>query len=119
MEQFVDEIWKPCIVNPVYMVSNYGRVQTIDHKIWCKKNNSYSLRKGQVAYIKKVDKTVCGNKEKFNKDMAMKFNLKSINTIRWITKGVTNKYTNQDIVQTTNTKSSNENCSGKEITKAS
>lgn len=53
MEQFVDEIWKPCIVNPVYMVSNYGRVQTIDHKIWCKKNNSYSLRKGQVAYIKK------------------------------------------------------------------
>ena len=192
MEQFVDEIWKPCTVNPVYMVSNYGRVKTIDHKIWCKKNNSYSLcfsvhrlvatafipnpnnlpqinhidgnkdnnhvsnlewcdngynqrhamehglksrakmslnchlRKltlEQVAYIKaeweKVDKTICGNKEKFNKDMAMKFNLKSINTIRWITKGVTNKYTNQDIVQTTNTKSSNENCSGKEITKTS
>ena len=77
----------------------------------------------QVDYIKaeweKVDKTIYGNKEKFNKDMAMKFNLKSINTIRWITKGVTNKYTNQDIVQTTNTKSSNENCSGKEITKTS
>ena len=220
MEQFVNEIWKSCTVNPVYMVSNYGRVKTIDHKIWCKKNNSYSLRKGhlcipsncnskhywrvgiqinnkrkcfsvhrlvatafipnpnnlpqinhidgnkdnnhvsnlewcdngynqrhamehglksrakmslnchlrkltleQVAYIKaeweKVDKTVCGNKEKFNKDMAMKFNLKSINTIRWITKGITNKYTNQDIVQTTNTKSSNENCSGKEIIKTS
>lgn len=33
MEQFVDEIWKPCTVNSVYMVSNYGRVQTIDHKI--------------------------------------------------------------------------------------
>ena len=49
MEQFVDEIWKPCTVNPVYMVSNYGRVKTIDHKIWCKKNNSYSLRKGHLC----------------------------------------------------------------------
>lgn len=49
MEQFVDEIWKPCTVNSVYMVSNYGRVQTIDHKIWCKKNNSYSLRKGHLC----------------------------------------------------------------------
>ena len=49
MEQFVNEIWKPCTVNPVYMVSNYGRVKTIDHKIWCKKNNSYSLRKEHLC----------------------------------------------------------------------
>ena len=220
MEQFINEIWKPCTVNPVYMVSNYGRVKTIDHKIWCKVNNGYSLRKGhlcklsnnnskhywrvniqinnkqkvfavhrlvalafipnpnnlsqinhidgnknnncvsnlewcdnsynqkhamehglksrakmsinchlrkltleQVAYIKdewaKVDKSVYGNKENFCKLMTIKFNLKSINTIKWIIKGVTNKYINQDIVQTTNTNRSNENCSGKEITKTS
>ena len=28
MEQFVNEIWKPCEINPVYYVSNYGRVKT-------------------------------------------------------------------------------------------
>ena len=51
MEQFVNEIWKPCKVNPVYYVSNYGRVKTIDHKIWCKVNNSYSLRKGHLCKL--------------------------------------------------------------------
>ena len=51
MEQFVNEIWKPCEVNPVYYVSNYGRVKTIDHKIWCKVNNSYSLRKGHLCKL--------------------------------------------------------------------
>ena len=85
--------------------------------------NLRKLTLEQVTYIKaeweKIYKTIYRNKEKFNKDRAMKFNLKSINTTRWITKGITNKYTNQDIVQTTNTKSSNENCSGKEITKTS
>ena len=51
-------------------------------------------------------------------EMMQKFNLKSPNTILWILKeqGGTNRYTNQDIVQTTNSNNtSNENCSGKEI----
>ena len=33
MEQFIDEIWKPIEENPVYLVSNYGRVRTIDHPV--------------------------------------------------------------------------------------
>lgn len=49
MEQFINEIWKPVEENPVYLVSNYGRVKTLDHKIWCKVNNSYSLRKGRMC----------------------------------------------------------------------
>lgn len=49
MEQFINEIWKPINENPVYLVSNYGRVKTIDHPIWCKKNNSYSIRKGRFC----------------------------------------------------------------------
>lgn len=51
MEQFVNEIWKTCDVNPVYLVSNYGRVKTIDHPVWCKKNNSYSIRKGIMCTL--------------------------------------------------------------------
>lgn len=51
MEQFVNEIWKPCEVNPVYYVSNYGRVKTIDHAIWCKVNNNYSLRRGHLCRL--------------------------------------------------------------------
>lgn len=49
MEQFIDEIWKPIEENPVYLVSNYGRVRTIDHPVWCKVNNSYSIRKGRFC----------------------------------------------------------------------
>lgn len=49
MEQFINEIWKPIEENPVYLVSNYGRVKTIDHPIWCKVNNSYSIRKGRFC----------------------------------------------------------------------
>lgn len=49
MEQFIDEIWKPIQENPVYLVSNYGRVKTIDHPVWCKVNNSYSIRKGRFC----------------------------------------------------------------------
>lgn len=49
MEQFINEIWKPVEINPVYLVSNYGRVKTIDHPVWCKKNNSYSIRKGRMC----------------------------------------------------------------------
>lgn len=48
-EQFINEIWKPIKENPVYLVSNYGRVKTIDHPVWCKKNNSYSIRKGIIC----------------------------------------------------------------------
>lgn len=51
MEQFIDEIWKPIEENPVYLVSNYGRVKTIDHPIWCKVNNSYSIRKGRTCIL--------------------------------------------------------------------
>lgn len=49
MEQFIDEIWKPIEENPVYLVSNYGRVRTIDHPVWCRVNNSYSIRKGRFC----------------------------------------------------------------------
>ena len=203
MEQFIDEIWKPIKENPVYFVSNYGKVKTIDHKIWCKVNNSYSIRKGiicklsnknqkhywrvavqinnkqkhfavhrlvaeafipnpnnlpqvnhidgnkdnntvsnlewcdnsynmrhalkiglisrekesknchlrklteeQVIFIreefKKVDCAIKGNKAKFYREMAHLFNLNSPNTILWIVNNGTNKFINQDIVQTTN-----------------
>ena len=51
MEQFIDEIWKPVKQNPVYLVSNYGRVKTIDHPVWCKVNNSYSIRKGKLCIL--------------------------------------------------------------------
>lgn len=51
MEQFIDEIWKPIKENPVYLVSNYGRVKTIDHPVWCKVNNSYSIRKGRFCIL--------------------------------------------------------------------
>ena len=51
MEQFIDEIWKPIKENPVYLVSNYGRVKTIDHPVWCKVNNSYSIRKGILCKL--------------------------------------------------------------------
>ena len=49
MEQFIDEIWKPIEENPVYLVSNYGRVRTINHPVWCRVNNSYSIRKGRFC----------------------------------------------------------------------
>lgn len=51
MEQFIDEIWKPVKENPVYLVSNYGRVKTIDHPVWCVKNNSFSIRKGIMCVL--------------------------------------------------------------------
>ena len=49
MEQFVDEEWKIVERNPNYLVSYYGRVRTIDHPVWCKVNNSYSIRKGRFC----------------------------------------------------------------------
>lgn len=49
MEQFINEIWKPVWENPVYLISNYGRVRTIDHPVWCAVNNSYSIRKGRLC----------------------------------------------------------------------
>lgn len=49
MEQFINEIWKPIEENPVYLVSNCGRVKTIDHPVWCERNNSYSIRKGKLC----------------------------------------------------------------------
>ena len=45
----MEEIWKPVDINPVYFVSNLGRVKTIDHPVWCKVNNSYSIRKGRLC----------------------------------------------------------------------
>ena len=51
MEQFINEIWKPVEENPVYLVSNCGRVRTIDHPVWCKVNNSYSIRKGIMCTL--------------------------------------------------------------------
>lgn len=51
MEQFINEVWRPVEVNPVYLVSNYGRVKTIDHPVWCKVNNSYSIRKGRMCVL--------------------------------------------------------------------
>lgn len=51
MVQFINEVWKPLEINPVYLVSNQGRIKTIDHLIWCKVNNSYSLRKGHICTL--------------------------------------------------------------------
>lgn len=45
----LEEIWKPLEINPVYMVSNKGRIKTIDHPIWCEVNKSYSIRKGHLC----------------------------------------------------------------------
>lgn len=205
MVQLEDEIWKPTHVNPFYLISNKGRIRNLDRPIWCKVNNSYSIRKGimlkpsnqnskkywriripkiddttkgrmysihrlvaiafipnplnlsqinhidgnkdnncvenlewcdngynqrhaidhhlkdvskmsahssfrklseeQVAFIKKLyaetNFTTFGSKGLFNKCMAELFGLKSCNTIHWITSGGTNKFFNQDIVQTT------------------
>ena len=206
MVQLEDEIWKPTFVNPFYLISNKGRIRNLDRPIWCKVNNSYSIRKGkmlkpsnkntkkywriripkldattkgkmysihrlvatafipnpknlpqinhidgnkdnncvenlewcdnsynqlhasannlkdkskmsanssfrklteeQVAFIKKLyleaDFSKYGSKALFCKSLAKLFNLKSPNTIYWITSGGTNKFFNQDIVQTTN-----------------
>lgn len=207
MEQLENEIWKPTFVNPYYLISNKGRIKTLDRPIWCVPNNSYSIRKGkflkpsnkntkgywriaipsengnkasrkkysihrlvavafipnpknlpqinhidgnkdnncvenlewcdndynqqhavntglkdvskmsahsslrkltkeQVSFIKlmwqSVDIEKKGNKERFNKVMSTLFGVQSPNTIRWITNGGTNKFFNQDIVQTTN-----------------
>ena len=207
MEQLENEIWKPTFVNPYYLVSNKGRIKTLDRPIWNVQNNSYSIRKGkiltpnktnskhywrisiptetgnkasrkmysvhrlvakafipnpknlpqinhidgnkdnncvenlewcdndynqqhavntglkdvskmsahssfrklteeQVSFIKlmwqSVDIEKKGNKERFNEVMATLFGVQSPNTIRWITNGGTNKFFNQDIVQTTN-----------------
>ena len=207
MEQLENEIWKPTFVNPYYLISNKGRIKTLDRPIWCVPNNSYSIRKGkilkpsnkntkgywriaipsengnkasrkeysihrlvavafipnpdnlpqinhidgnkdnncvenlewcdgsyninhafatglksraihsritnfrklteeQVCFIKlmwtSIDTTKYGEKEHFCKIIAEMFNLQSISTVRWITDGGTNKFFNQDIVQTTN-----------------
>lgn len=207
MEQLKNEIWKPTFVNPYYLISNKGRIKTLDRPIWCDVNNSYSIRKGkiltpnnrnskhywrisiptetgikasrkmysihrlvaeafipnpnnlpqinhidgnkdnncvenlewcdngynqhhayetglknkaknsahcnfrkltdqQVGFIKlmwdSIDANKRGEKERFGKVMQEMFNLQSPNTIRWITNGETNKFFNQDIVQTTN-----------------
>ena len=207
MEQLENEIWKPTFVNPYYLVSNKGRIKTLDRPIWNVQNNSYSIRKGkiltpnntnskhywrisiptetgnkasrksysvhrlvavafipnprnlpqinhidgnkdnncvdnlewcdnsynqhhayetglkskannsahcnfrklteeQVGFIKlmwsSIDTTKYGEKERFCKIIAEMFNLQSISTVRWITNGGTNKFFNQDIVQTTN-----------------
>lgn len=51
MVQIINEIWKPVEENPVYYVSNLGRVKTIDHPVWCKVNNSFSIRKGRLCTI--------------------------------------------------------------------
>lgn len=45
------EVWVNIKQNPVYLVSNYGRVKTIDHPVWCKVNNSYSIRKGRICKL--------------------------------------------------------------------
>lgn len=206
MEQLENEVWKPTFVNPYYLISNKGRIKTLDRPLWCKQNNSYSIRKGiiltpnnsnskhywrvsiptilgkkesrkmyaihrlvatafipnpnnlpqinhidgnkdnncvenlewcdnsynqqhavnnnlkdrskmsahssfrklseeQVLFIKQMYKTINlakrGEKMRFYKVMQQMFGLKSENTIHWIVTGGTNKFFNQDIVQTT------------------
>jgi hypothetical protein len=207
MEQLENEIWKPTFVNPYYLVSNKGRIKTLDRPIWCKVNQSYSIRKGkiltannhntkrywrigipsetgnkaskklypihrlvataflpnpnnlpqinhidgnkdnncvenlewcdntynqrhaiehglkdrskmsahssfrklseeQVQFIKvmynHIDESKYGEKTRFYKTIKELFNLQSESTVYWITSGGTNKFFNQDIVQTTN-----------------
>ena len=207
MEQLENEIWRPTFVNPYYLISNKGRVKSMERPIWNEHNHSYSIRKErilkpnnqnskrywripippiggkkgdqklysvhrlvatafipnpnnlpqinhidgnknnncvenlewcdnsynqqhaintglksvskmsahsslrklseeQVSFIKlmwqSLDTGKRGEKERFNKVMATLFGLQSPNTIHWITNGGTNKFFNQDIVQTTN-----------------
>lgn len=207
MEQFVNEIWKPIKENPIYQVSNWGRVKCIAHPVWNEHNKSYSTRKEhylslnncntkkywrvglqvngkqrlfavhrlvaeafipnpnnllqvnhidgnkdhnyvenlewcdndynmkhaiqhglihgeeerkkqsltcnmrklteeQVFFIKKmfstIDTKIKGEQKRFCLAIQKLFHLKSSNTVFWIIKGGTNKFTNQDIVQTSN-----------------
>lgn len=206
MVQLENEIWKPTYVNPYYLISNKGRIKTLDRPIWNVQNNSYSIRKGkvltpnnnnskhywritipseignktsrknyaihrlvavafipnpkdlpqinhidgnknnnrvenlewcnngynqqhavdtglkdvskmslnssfrklseeQVRFIKHmyetIDVTKRGEKTRFYKVIKTMFNLQSENTTHWIVAGITNKFFNQDIVQTT------------------
>lgn len=43
------EIWREIKNHPHYFVSNLGRVYVEDRPVWCKKNNSYSIRKGHFC----------------------------------------------------------------------
>lgn len=43
------EIWKEIKGHPHYFVSNLGRVYMEDRPVWCKKNNSYSIKKGHFC----------------------------------------------------------------------
>lgn len=43
------EIWKEIEGHPYYYVSNLGRVYVKDRPVWCKVNNSYSIRKGHFC----------------------------------------------------------------------
>lgn len=55
MEQLKKEIWKPTFINPYYLISNKGRIKTVDRPIWCKVNNSYSIRKGKILTPSKTN----------------------------------------------------------------
>lgn len=55
MKELENEIWKPTKVNPYYLVSNKGRIKTLDRPIWCRQNNSYSIRKGIVMTPNKTN----------------------------------------------------------------
>lgn len=48
MVQLENEIWKPTFVNPFYLISNKGRIRSLDRPIWNAHNNSYSIRKGKM-----------------------------------------------------------------------
>ena len=72
----------------------------------------------QIIYIKKLFKeegrTLGGRKNKdFYERMAKKFGYKDPQSIYHILLGRTNRFFKEDIVQTTNSNTSNENCSGK------
>ena len=56
IEQISEEIWKPIPYNPNYLVSNLGRIRTLEHSFWNKHNGSYSVRKGCIKTLTKRNK---------------------------------------------------------------
>lgn len=99
-----------CVENLEWCDNGFNQRHAITHNLKdrAKMSAHSSFRKlteEQIAFIKKLyletDFSELGSKTLFCKSLAELFNLKSPNTIHWIVKGGTNKFFNQDIVQTT------------------
>ena len=99
-----------CVENLEWCDNRYNQRHAAEHGLKDKsKMSAHSsfrkLTEEQVEFIKAMYPTLNitkrGELERFNKVIQQMFGLKSPNTVRWITQGGTNKFFNQDIVQTT------------------